>query len=81
MEISSPGTRRTDEHIKLRLFERGGVGEYWIVDPDRDVVKVFSRQPDGSFPLIAELSRERSDTLTTQLIPGLAISLTELFAP
>jgi Uma2 family endonuclease len=81
VEILSPGTRRTDEQIKLRLFERGGVGEYWILDPDRDLVKVFSRQPDGSFPLIAELSRERSDVMKTQQIPGLAISLSELFAP
>ena len=80
VEILSPGTRRTDEQIKLRLFERGGVGEYWILDPDRDLVKVFSRQPDGSFPLIAELSRERSDVMKTQQIPGLAISLSELFA-
>jgi len=81
VEILSPGTRRTDEQIKLRLFERGGVGEYWILDPDRDLVKVFSRQPDGSFPLTAELARERSDVLKTPLIPDLAISVFELFAP
>ena len=31
--------------------------------------------------MTAELTRERSDTLTTQLILGLAISLIELFAP
>ena len=80
VEILSPGTRRTDEQIKLRLFERGGVGEYWILDPDRDLVKVFSRQPDGSFPLTAELARERSDVLKTPLIPDLAISVFELFA-
>jgi Uma2 family endonuclease len=79
VEILSPGTRNTDEQIKLRLFERGGVGKYWIVDPERNVVKVFSRQADGSFPSTVE-SREQSDTLTTPLIPGLAISLSELFA-
>jgi Uma2 family endonuclease len=81
VEILSPATRRKDEQVKLRLFERGGVGEYWILDPDRNLVKVFSRQPDGSFPLTAELSRERLDVLKTPLIPDLAISVFELFAP
>jgi Uma2 family endonuclease len=80
VEILSPGTRRTDEQIKLRLFDRGGVDEYWIVDPDHDVVRVFSRQTDGSFQLRIELSRERSEILTTSLIPGLQVRLSDLFA-
>jgi Uma2 family endonuclease len=32
-EIASPGTRRHDETIKRRLYERDGVTEYWMVDP------------------------------------------------
>jgi len=77
-EILSPGTRRTDEQAKRQLFDRGGVREYWIVDPDFNVVTVFRRQADGSFPRIAELSQ--AAVLTTPLLPGLEIGLTELFA-
>ena len=80
IEILSPGTRKTDEQAKRRLFERGGVREYWIVDPELDLVKVFARQDDSSFPRTAELSRERADVLTTELLPGLSIPLSELFA-
>jgi len=80
IEILSPGTRKTDEQAKRLLFERGGVREYWIVDPELNLVKVFSRQHDGSFPRIAELSRDHADRLTTRLLPGLAIQLSELFA-
>lgn len=77
IEIASPGTRRRDEQIKRQLFDRGGVREYWIVDPDADVVRVFRRQPDGSLAAIAELARET--VLTTPLLPGLEIRLNELF--
>jgi len=80
IEILSPGTRKVDEQIKRRLFERGGVREYWLVDPDRDVVTVFRRQADGAFPREAELSHKANGVLTTALMPGLMIPLDELFA-
>jgi Uma2 family endonuclease len=80
VEVLSPSTRKTDEQIKRRLFEREGVREYWLVDPELDLVKVFRRKADGSFPRDAELSREAHHVLTTPLMPGLAIPLDELFA-
>ena len=33
VEILSPGTRRRDLGIKRDLFDRGGVREYWVIDP------------------------------------------------
>src|SRR5688572_359485 len=33
VEIGSPSTRKRDETIKRRLYERSGVSEYWVVDP------------------------------------------------
>jgi Uma2 family endonuclease len=78
IEIMSKGTRKTDEQVKRRLFARGGVREYWLIDPELDIVKVFRRHPDGSFPRVAELALEQ--TLTTPLLPGLVIQLGDLFA-
>src|SRR4051812_11662093 len=48
IEIASPGTRKRDETIKRRLYERSGVSEYWIVDPGVEVVRVYKRK-DGGF--------------------------------
>jgi len=56
------------------------VREYWIVDPELDIVKVYARQGNGSFQRVAELSRETHDTLSTSLLPGLSIALDDLFA-
>ena len=43
IEIGSPSTRKRDETIKKRLYEREGVSEYWVVDPDLDVIRVYAR--------------------------------------
>lgn len=41
MEILSPSTQRHDRLVKLDLYQRAGVREYWIVDPDSRTVQVF----------------------------------------
>ena len=80
IELLSPETRRRDEITKRRLYERVGVREYWIVDGEIEVVKIYRRQEDGSFAREPELSREAGHSLTTPLLPGFCLSLTELFA-
>ena len=79
IEIGSPGTRQRDETIKRRLYERAGVSEYWIVDPELDVVHVFRREGDR-FGRTTALSREAGDVLTTSLLPGLELALARIFS-
>ena len=78
VEIGSPSTRRRDETIKRRLYERFGVVEYWIVDPEIDAVKVF-RVVDGRYTRAVELLLENDDVLTTPLLPGLNLRLSKIF--
>jgi Uma2 family endonuclease len=78
IEIASPGTRKRDETIKRRLYERGGVVEYWVVDPDIDVIRIYRREGDR-FARPLELSREAGDIITTPLLPGLEIPLARVF--
>lgn len=80
VEIESPSTRRRDATIKRELYERSGVREYWIVDPDKAVVRVF-RLAGTTFTSPLELSGHRADVLTTPLVPGLQIPLERLFRP
>jgi Uma2 family endonuclease len=78
MEIGSPGTRKRDETIKRRLYERAGVSEYWIVDPDLSVVRVYRREGDG-YGRPTELSAEAGDVLTTPHLEGLDLPLGRIF--
>jgi Uma2 family endonuclease len=80
IEIVSPATRRTDEHDKRKLFDRCGVREYWLVDPEREMVSIHRRAAGGFFPRVAERTREGHDVLTTPVLPRLTIALSDLFA-
>jgi Uma2 family endonuclease len=79
VEILSPSTRTRDRQIKRTLYERTGVREYWLVDPELNAVTIHRRAADGSFPLAASLSADGSDTLETPLLPGWSVALTRLF--
>jgi Uma2 family endonuclease len=77
IEIASPETRQRDETIKRRLYERSNVLEYWVVDQEIDVIRVYRR--DGErFARPVELSREGGDVLTSPLFPGLDIPLAQV---
>jgi Uma2 family endonuclease len=78
IEIGSPSTRRRDETIKRRLYERTDGIEYWVVDPEVDVVRVY-RRSGGRFARPIELSLEAGDVLTSPLFPGLEMPLALIF--
>ena len=41
VEILSPSTRRHDRLVKLDLYQRAGVREYWIVNPITKIVQTY----------------------------------------
>lgn len=79
VEVLSPSNRRYDEVRKRGLYERAEVGEYWIVDPEADTVKVYRRDGD-QFGRPALLSAGDADRLTSPLFPGLEIALADVLA-
>jgi Uma2 family endonuclease len=78
VEIGSPATRKRDETIKRRLYERFGVSEYWVIDPDGDFVHVYRRSGEG-YERVAELTLAHHDVLATPLLPGLDLPLERIF--
>ncbi|HWW88159.1 MAG TPA: Uma2 family endonuclease, partial [Vicinamibacterales bacterium] len=64
---------------KLRLYERAGVSEYWLVDPALDVIRIY-RRLDETFSRVVELKQEAGDVLTTPLLPGFEMPLADVFS-
>jgi Uma2 family endonuclease len=79
VEIGSPSTRKRDETIKRRLYERSGVSEYWVVDPDLEVVRVY-RNRGGTFEPPIELRADGEDVLTSRHLEGFEMPVTRVFA-
>ena len=48
IEIVSPGSRRTDYYTKLFKYRTAGVREYWIVDPEKNRIMVYSFESDDT---------------------------------
>ena len=68
--------RNRDLVRKRQLYAEAGVREYWIVDPRDDTLTLLELR-DGEYAERSVLTV--SDTLTTPLLPGLAIPLADVF--
>lgn len=79
VEVISPGSRKRDAQTKRRLFEKRGVREYWLIDPELDLVQIYRRGGDGGFARAIELTAEDGGVLTTPLLPGCSVDLRTLF--
>jgi Uma2 family endonuclease len=49
VEIISPGTESIDRGDKFLEYEQGGVREYWILDPHREIADFYVRDDSGVF--------------------------------
>lgn len=52
VEIISEGNRGVDRGDKFYEYERGGVREYWLIDPIRKQAEFYSRGRDGHYKLV-----------------------------
>ena len=50
VEVLSLGTKKRDRGYKKDLYEKSGVREYWLVDPDTKTIEVYLLT-DGKFHL------------------------------
>lgn len=75
-EVISPGSRHTDEVDKLEEYEEAGVGEYWLLDPEAESVRVYVRV-NNSFTLIRIYSEDQS--IQSATIGGFKVLASDLF--
>lgn len=47
VEVLLPSTAKRDRGVKFDVYERHGVREYWLIDPDAQFVEVYSRDADA----------------------------------
>lgn len=74
VEVASPSTRKRDLTVKLRLYERFGVDEYWFVDADAGTVTVFRRDGAVYGPPVT-VGPGTNEMITTPLLPGFELAL------
>jgi Uma2 family endonuclease len=75
VEILSPPNTAIEMQRKLELYQDAGVWEYWIVNPDRNVITAC-RLEDGRY--IIQLYRI-AETARSPVLPGLEVPLNAVF--
>jgi len=76
VEILSPKTAQLDLGMKREIYARTGVLEIWIIEPETRLLKIFRPQINPQTPA-ETLTAEK--TLSTPVLPGLAIDLARVF--
>jgi Uma2 family endonuclease len=78
IEVLSPGStnERRDRGVKLKLYSRRGVLEYWLVNWQARQIEVYRRE-ELTLRLVATLYA--TDTLTSPLLPDFACGVATLF--
>lgn len=77
IEVLSPSNRKHDKLIKLNLYQRAGVKEYWIVDPDKKLVLVHTLD-GGQYPSPEVYTAK--DTVPVGVLEDCSIDLTPVFS-
>lgn len=76
IEILSPSTAYKDETEKLKLYEKHGVKEYWIVNPEAKYIMIY-RIEDERYGKPEYLKED--EVLESRVLTGLRIDLREVW--
>lgn len=77
IEILSPGNTKKQLDHKFDVYEESGVREYWLVEPNDEVVFVYVLNGEGKF--IGLKPYTVGQTLTSVTLSEYTIELSELF--
>lgn len=78
VEILSPSTQRHDRLVKLGLYQRAGVREYWIVNPEDQTVQVMLLDDSGVLQLHEVYDRQ--GVAKVNVLDGCFIELAKVFS-
>lgn len=76
VEIISPATVANDRIYKKLVYEKYGVKEYWIVDPEEEMIEVWTSE-DTRFQMFHQA--KRNDKFRSKLLGNLELDLALVF--
>lgn len=77
MEILSPSNQSNDLVVKLNLYMKYGVKEYWIINPMINTVQTYSLNSDGLYDQIDVV--KNSGIINSSIFNGFTVDIEELF--
>ena len=78
IEILSPSSGKMDKIIKFNKYEKAGVKEYWLVEPEQKIVSVFLLQDNHKFSRPDVYADD--EKINVSIFTDLAIDLSSVFS-
>jgi len=75
IEVTSPGTKKEDRKDKYAEYEKAGIKEYWIVDPFKQSVEIYTLE-HGIYSLFGKWGT--GDIAKSKLLDGFEVSIDEI---
>jgi len=77
VEVLSPSSRKRDRLKKRAVYEKHGVPEYWIVDPEARTLEQFHLDENGKYELIQLY--ENDEQVVSSKLPCVSFAVSQLF--
>jgi Uma2 family endonuclease len=78
-EVVSASSKKRDYQEKRQDYLEYGIREYWIVDPLLQLTLLI-REGEGANATWTERVLQEAETIASSLLPGLAVTVSELWA-
>ena len=75
-EVLSPTTEERDRGFKFRRYAQEGVSEYWLVNPEKELLEIFVLAA-GEYGLLGAFGGD--EMITSTLLAGLAFPAVEVW--
>ncbi|MCL2627167.1 MAG: Uma2 family endonuclease [Oscillospiraceae bacterium] len=76
IEVLSPSTAKTDKVRKFNEYQKAGVREYWIVEPETNLLQVNILTKDG---YLTKVYDEVDTAVPVTVLQGCVINLADVF--
>lgn len=77
VEVISPFTVKTDRVDKFKEYQRAGIGEYWLVDPEAFTIEVFVLK-NKRYTQLGKWGM--GDKARSKMLKGFTVKVAEVFA-
>jgi Uma2 family endonuclease len=74
IEILSPSTKKRDRELKYKRYAYYGVKEYWIIDPEKQLVEVYDLTANQLVKVVP-----KNQSLNTPTFTNLNLDLKTIF--
>ena len=78
VEVLSPGNTAKEMNDKFEVYQNAGVQEYWLVDPEREHIIIYSLNKKGEY--VGSRPYVTGKKVESEVLPGFVLDTNDIFS-